>query len=51
MSESYYSTKSLPELLRLAESSLKQLKATNKQIEDLLDNLEANQSDSKLSEL
>lgn len=51
MSESYYAKKSLAELLRIAETNLKQLKALNKQIEDLLDAMEAEQSDRQFTDL
>lgn len=51
MNDTYYATKHMSELIRIAETNLKQLKTTNKQIEDLLDLLEREQSDKKNAQL
>lgn len=51
MSDNYYSTKPLGELIRLAESNLKQLKNLNKQIEDLLDSMDHEHTERKANDL
>ncbi len=51
MAQSYYNDKSLPELIRIAESNLKQLKTVNKSIEGLLNNLEMKVDDEKIRSL